>query len=321
MALGRARRITGHVRPELQPIVDQANRAIRELDRRKPATEPSYFADTASRPAAEKFPGRVIYVGGSVNQLQYSNGSDWVALTTGSGGAPTAAQYIVAAAHASLSAERVTTDTATVAWDHGTPAQAKANVPDNAITYAKMQNVTNTSRFIGRITGGSGDPEELTGTQATTLLDAFTDSLKGVAPASGGGTTNFLRADGSWAAPPGSGTGAFTKSITIESPTDAENISIWQAEAAITINEVRSVLRGSASPSVDWQVKHGTDRSAAGTNLFSSTQTTTSTTTGDTDNSGFNDQTVAAGEWVWLITSAKAGTVNEFHMTLECTYD
>lgn len=60
-----------------------------------------------------------------------------------------------------------------------------------------------TSRFFGRITGGSGAGEELTGTQATTLLDVFTSSLKGLAPASGGGTSNFLRADGTWAAPGG----------------------------------------------------------------------------------------------------------------------
>jgi hypothetical protein len=38
-----------------------------------------------------------------------------------------------------------------------------------------------------------------TGTQSTALLDVFTSSLKGLAPASGGGTTNFLRADGTWA--------------------------------------------------------------------------------------------------------------------------
>lgn len=39
----------------------------------------------------------------------------------------------------------------------------------------------------------------------TALLDAFTSGAKGLAPASGGGSTNFLRADGSWAAPPGTG--------------------------------------------------------------------------------------------------------------------
>ncbi len=78
-------------------------------------------------------------------------------------------------------------------------------ISNNAVTYAKIQNVSATNRLLGRITGGAGVVEELTGTQATTLLNVFTDSLQGLTPASGGGTSNFLRADGSWAAPGGSG--------------------------------------------------------------------------------------------------------------------
>jgi hypothetical protein len=82
-----------------------------------------------------------------------------------------------------------------------------AQITDDTITYNKIQNVSATSRFLGRITAGAGDIEELTGTQATTLLDIFTSGLQGVVPASGGGSTNFLRADGVWAAPPGAGGG------------------------------------------------------------------------------------------------------------------
>lgn len=78
-----------------------------------------------------------------------------------------------------------------------------STIAARAVTYAKMQAVSATSRILGRITAGSGDVEELTGTQATTLLDTFTTSLKGVVPASGGGTSNFLRADGTWALPSG----------------------------------------------------------------------------------------------------------------------
>ena len=33
----------------------------------------------------------------------------------------------------------------------------------------------------------------------------FTSTLNGLVPASGGGTTNFLRADGTWATPAGGG--------------------------------------------------------------------------------------------------------------------
>lgn len=80
-------------------------------------------------------------------------------------------------------------------------------VPNDSWTYAKLQNVSATSRFLGRITAGSGDVEELTGTQATTLLNLFSSVLQGLVPASGGGTANFLRADGTFAAPAGGITG------------------------------------------------------------------------------------------------------------------
>jgi hypothetical protein len=79
-------------------------------------------------------------------------------------------------------------------------------VDANAITNAKLAQVATTT-FKGRTTAGTGNVEDLTGTQATAMLDAFTSSLKGLAPASGGGTSNFLRADGTWAAPTGGGGG------------------------------------------------------------------------------------------------------------------
>lgn len=62
--------------------------------------------------------------------------------------------------------------------------------------------------FKGNNTGSTANPIDLTTTQLTAELNAFTSSLKGLAPSSGGGTTNFLRADGSWAAPPSGGTPA-----------------------------------------------------------------------------------------------------------------
>jgi hypothetical protein len=45
----------------------------------------------------------------------------------------------------------------------------------------------------------------LTNTQLTALIQQFSPTLSGAVPASGGGTTNFLRADGTFAVPPGSG--------------------------------------------------------------------------------------------------------------------
>jgi hypothetical protein len=88
-----------------------------------------------------------------------------------------------------------------------------ATIANDAVTNAKLANVS-TATIKGRVSASTGDPEDLTGTQATTLLDTFTSSLKGLAPSSGGGTTNFLRADGTWAAPAGGGTSAQVDTYT-----------------------------------------------------------------------------------------------------------
>lgn len=77
-------------------------------------------------------------------------------------------------------------------------------IANDVVTNAKLANM-GASTFKGRVTASTGDPEDMTATQATSLLNTFTTSLKGLVPASGGGTTNFLRADGTFAAPPGGG--------------------------------------------------------------------------------------------------------------------
>ena len=83
----------------------------------------------------------------------------------------------------------------------------------STVTNAMLVN-TATARIKGRVTAGTGSPEDLTGTQATTLLDTVTTSLKGLAPASGGGTANYLRADGTWGSPPGAAGGYTVTSIS-----------------------------------------------------------------------------------------------------------
>ena len=86
-----------------------------------------------------------------------------------------------------------------------------------AVTLAKQATLAANS-IIGNNTGSAATPIALTGTQTTAMLDAFTSSLKGLAPASGGGTANFLRADGTWAAPAGGGGGlTFSQVFAISS--------------------------------------------------------------------------------------------------------
>lgn len=79
------------------------------------------------------------------------------------------------------------------------------NIDASVVTNAKLATMA-TARIKGRVTAGTGDPEDLTGTQATTLLDTVvgdsgSGGTKGLvpAPAAGDAAANkYLKADGTW---------------------------------------------------------------------------------------------------------------------------
>lgn len=160
-----------------------------------------------------------------------------------------------------------------------------AGIVDDAVTYAKLQNISATSRILGRITSGAGNAEELTPANVRTI--AAIDWAKG---------------------------------ITVESPTSSEDLSIFFTEAAITVTKMVAVLVGSSTPSVTWTIRHSTDRSATGNEVVTSGTTTTSTTTGSVVTS-FNDATIPANSFVWLETTAQSGTVGQISITLIYTKD
>lgn len=120
---------------------------------------------------------------------------------------------------------------------------ATFTIDTGVVTNAKRANIA-TARFSGRVTAGTGVPEDLTGTQATTLLDAVTSALKGLAPASGGGTVNYLRADGTWAAPPGDAdplilTGSISGTITMTAAaTTTPYAIVWPAAQGAAVGDV-----------------------------------------------------------------------------------
>jgi hypothetical protein len=96
--------------------------------------------------------------------------------------------------------------------------------------------------FKGNNTGSTANAADLTATQLTAELNAFTTSLQGVAPSSGGGTANYLRADGTWATPPGTG-GSATSTPT------ASTTSQWDANVNMSANNFISGYRTTATAS------------------------------------------------------------------------
>lgn len=81
----------------------------------------------------------------------------------------------------------------------------------------------------GSITGVLTDQADLVAalnTKAPTSL--FTSVANGLVPASGGGTVNFLRADGSFAAPPGTG------SVSISGTPTNGQVGVWVSASALS---------------------------------------------------------------------------------------
>ncbi|WP_342627204.1 hypothetical protein AAC691_13010 [Nguyenibacter vanlangensis] len=92
------------------------------------------------------------------------------------------------------------------------------------------------STVLGNVSGSTTAPSALTPAQLTALVQPFTSSLSGAVPASGGGTANFLRADGTWAAPAaGAGSGLYSKVLS-PTPTVASlgSITLVGAAPAVT---------------------------------------------------------------------------------------
>lgn len=141
-----------------------------------------------------------------------------------------------------------------------------------------------------------GGPEDLTSAQATAKLDIVTPSTRGLVPASGGGTTSFLRADGIWTTPAGGGGSAITRldkgstqsstSATFADETDlgfaiaaGEKVMfhyVLRYSTAVTTTALQVALNGPAGASV---IRYSVDTCTSATARHNATQTAYDTNT------------------------------------------
>jgi len=110
---------------------------------------------------------------------------------------------------------------------------------------------------------------------------------------------------------------SLTKTLTLESPTGIEDMTIFRTDVAITVQEVLSVSTGT-SPSTTFTLRHSTDRDSTG-NLLSASTASTNKTTGQV--STLSDATIPADSWIWLETTAASGTGVIFSVDIRFTED
>ena len=168
----------------------------------------------------------------------------------------------------------------------------------------------------GNNTGSTANATDLTGTQVTAMLNAFTSSLPGLAPSSGGGTVNFLRADGTWAAPTLSGA---VTAVSVASSNGFSGTSSGGTTPALTLSTTASgVLKGSGGSLV--AATAGTDFVTPSGNITGSAGSLSATLgvgTGGTGKSSLTAYTLLAGGTTstGAVQSLTAGTAGQLLMS------
>jgi hypothetical protein len=108
----------------------------------------------------------------------------------------------------------------------------------------------------------------------------------------------------------------FTKSVQLNAVAGTERPMIFRTHKQITFGYALSIVRGSAGPSVTWNINFSSDLSGLSEQafVFAGDQTTSSTSIGDTSTPDNNP--IEAGYWIWLALVGITGTVDEFAITL-----
>ena len=200
-------------------------------------------------------------------------------------------------------------------------ALVTGQVTDNAITFAKMQNIA-TDRLVGRDTAGSGSPEEIA-LNVTLEFDGSLNlqraALTGDVTASAGSNATLIAAGVVASAELATPNKTFDKSIGLIDPTTADDDKIqWMHGKAVTYTDIDCSTDAGTTVTIDMDHRVITTPNTTGTDII------TGTIVCDDNNqseSGFADATIPANVPVNLSITATSGTPGVVRIHIRGTVD
>lgn len=202
---------------------------------------------------------------------------------------------------------------------------------NNAVTNTKLAQMS-AHTYKGNNTGSTSNSIDVTSTQLTADLNQFGSALQGLVSASGGGVSNFLRADNTWVGvlqlTGGTMSGVINmgsnKIISVTDPTSAQDAATknYVDTVASGLQPLQSVYAGTAGSNIPGTYVNGVSGIGA---TFTTTSTSTFTLDGTTPplNSRIliKDQTTGFQNGVYNFTSVPVGGVSGAVFTRAFDFD
>lgn len=127
---------------------------------------------------------------------------------------------------------------------------AALNEIEGAIGPGAVSSVTNTDGALNITPSTGAVVVNIIASAIATAIGIFTSLLNGLVPASGGGTANFLRADGTWNVPPGTGGVTFANPTATAGPAAVNGVATtaMRSDAAPAVQTATSAQLGLVQP-------------------------------------------------------------------------
>lgn len=106
------------------------------------------------------------------------------------------------------------------------------------------------------------------------------------------------------------------KHVTILDPAANDQVTMMYTQDQITILKIAAVVRGATTPTASFTLRYNAGRTGSVTDVVTGGTTISSSNNAQTITS-FDNATIPANNWVWVIVNSVSGTISELGVTIQ----